>query len=60
VIRTIKEEEVDLQEYVSFTEAQREIGRFIDEVYNRKRLHSALGYWSPSEYEELIAASLSR
>jgi transposase InsO family protein len=60
VIRTIKEEEVDLQEYRSFGEAQREIGRFIEEVYNRKRLHSALGYRPPSEFEEIFAASLSR
>jgi len=59
VIRTIKEEEVDLQEYRSFGEAQREIGRFIEEVYNRKRLHSALGYRPPSEFEEWFAASLS-
>jgi transposase InsO family protein len=59
VIRTIKEEEVDLQEYRSFGEAQREIGRFIEEVYNRKRLHSALGYRPPSEFEEIFAAALS-
>lgn len=59
VIRTIKEEEVDLQEYRSFAEAQREIGRFIEEVYNRKRLHSALGYRPPSEFEECFAASLA-
>lgn len=40
VIRTLKEEEIDLQEYGSFEEAEREIGRFIEKVYNRKRLHS--------------------
>ena len=59
VIGTIKEEEVDLQEYRSFGEAQQEIGRFIEEVYNRKRLHSALGYRPPSEFEEIFAAGLS-
>jgi putative transposase len=59
VIRTVKEEEIDLQEYESFAEAQREIGRFIEEVYNRKRIHSALGYRTPSEFEALFAASLS-
>jgi transposase InsO family protein len=56
VMRTLKEEEIDLQEYRSFPEAQREIGRFIEEVYNRKRLHSALGYRTPSECEACFAA----
>lgn len=59
VIRTIKEEEVDLQEYESLEDAERSLGKFIEEVYNRKRLHSALGYRPPTEFEELIAASLS-
>jgi len=58
VIRTVKEEEVDLQEYRSFQEAQDGIGRFIEAVYNEKRLHSALGYRPPSEFEELIAAGV--
>jgi putative transposase len=58
VIRTVKEEEVDLQEYRSFAEARQGIGRFIEEVYNRRRLHSALGYRPPSEFEELFAAGV--
>ena len=58
VIRTVKEEEVDLQEYGSFGEAERGIGCFIEAVYNRKRLHSALGYRPPSEFEELFAAGV--
>jgi transposase InsO family protein len=56
VIRTLKEEEINLQEYGCFGEAEREIGHFIEDVYNRKRLHSALGYRPPSEYEEIFAA----
>jgi putative transposase len=57
-MRTVKEEEVDLEEYGSFREAEQAIGRFIEEVYNRKRLHSALGYRPPSEFEEIFAAGI--
>jgi putative transposase len=52
--RTLKQEEVYLQDYQSFVEAEASIGRFIDDVYNQKRLHSALGYRPPSEFEELF------
>ena len=55
-MRTVKEEEVDLQEYQTVAEARQAIGRFINEVYNEKRLHSALGYRPPSEFEEIFAA----
>jgi putative transposase len=57
-MRTIKEEEVDLQEYRTLTEAKQAIGRFIEEVYNRKRVHSALGNRPPSEFEEVFAAGV--
>jgi transposase InsO family protein len=57
-MRTVKEEEVDLEEYRSFREARQAISRFIEEVYNRKRLHSALGYRPPSEFEEIFAAGI--
>lgn len=57
-MRTVKEEEVDLQEYRSLTDAQQSIRRFIEEVYNEKRLHSALDYRPPSEFEELFAAGV--
>ncbi len=53
LFRTLKEEEVYLQEYETFEEAEASIGRFIEEVYNRKRLHSSLGYRPPCEFEEL-------
>ena len=57
-MRTVKEEEVELQEYRTFREAKQAIGRFIEEVYNQKRLHSALGHRPPSEFEALLAAGV--
>lgn len=47
LMRTIKEEEVDLSEYAHFHDAYQSIGRFLDDVYTRKRIHSALGYLTP-------------
>jgi transposase InsO family protein len=52
LMRTIKEEEVALTEYIDFNDALRQIGRFLEAVYNRKRIHSALGYLTPAEFEE--------
>ena len=52
LMRTIKEEEVDLTEYEDFGDALGQIARFLDEVYNRKRIHSPLGYLTPSEFEQ--------
>jgi transposase InsO family protein len=51
VIRTIKEEEVDLSEYFSFSDAARQIGHFIEVLYMTKRIHSSLGYLTPVEFE---------
>lgn len=52
LMRTIKEEEVDLSEYDDYADANRQLGRFLDAVYNHKRIHSALGYLTPAEFEE--------
>jgi putative transposase len=52
LMRTIKEEEVDLSEYEDFSEAKSGLGKFLDDVYNRKRIHSSLGYLTPSEFEQ--------
>ena len=49
--KTLKYEEVYLQLHGAFAEAEANIGRFIDEVYNAKRLHSSLRYQSPVEFE---------
>ena len=51
LMRTIKEEEVDLSEYSDFADAYRQMGRFLEDVYNTKRIHSALGYLTPVEFE---------
>ena len=52
LMRATKEEEVDLSEYEGFADARRQLGRFLDAVYNRKRIHSSLGYLTPSEFEQ--------
>jgi len=49
--KTLKQEEVYLKQYQTFEEASANIGQFIDDVYNTKRLHSSLGYVPPSEFE---------
>jgi transposase InsO family protein len=50
-MKTFKAEEVDGSAYRDLHDAKARIGRFIEDVYNRQRLHSALGYLSPEEYE---------
>ena len=52
LMRTVKEEEVDLSEYEDFADAMSGLGRFLDDVYNRKRIHSSLGYLTPAEFEQ--------
>ncbi len=54
--KTLKREEVYLNQYQTFADAEEQIGRFIDDVYNQKRLHSSLGYLPPVEYESLYNA----
>ncbi|EWY39090.1 hypothetical protein N825_08790 [Skermanella stibiiresistens SB22] len=51
-MRTLKEEEADATDYRDIADARARIGLFIEEVYNRQRLHSALDYRLPAEYEE--------
>lgn len=55
-MRTLKQEEVYLQEYQDFEESRQSIGKFIEAVYNETRLHSALGYRPPAEFEQLWVA----
>ena len=50
-IKTLKYEEVYRTEYLDFADARRGLGKFIESVYNENRLHSALGYLPPAEFE---------
>jgi putative transposase len=51
LVRTIKEECVSLTEFVDSADAAAQLGRFLDAVYQHKRIHSALGYLTPVEFE---------
>jgi len=50
-MKTLKQEEIDGGAYRNAEDARSQIGRFIEQVYNRQRLHSALDYRPPEEYE---------
>jgi transposase InsO family protein len=50
-IKTLKAEEVSLKQYRDIEQARRSIGHFLEEVYNQRRLHSALGYLPPAAFE---------
>lgn len=58
-IKTIKAEEVYLFEYETRQEAYERIPKFIEDVYNEKRLHSSLGYLPPNEFEEQMEKSMT-
>ena len=51
LIRTLKEEEVDLSAYEDYHDALQQLGRFRDDVYLHKRIHASLGYLTPAEFE---------
>ena len=57
-IKTLKCEEVYLNEYGTFNDALANIDRFIEEVYNLKRLHSSIGYKSPISFEKALTLNI--
>jgi transposase InsO family protein len=59
-MKTLKQEEVYGSEYRDLAEARASIGLFLEKVYNRKRLHSALGYLPPAEFERSVLAQSNK
>ena len=55
-MNTLKNEEVHMNEYDSLEDAQQNINLFLEEVYNKKRLHSSLDYVSPDEFEFALSS----
>ena len=51
-MKTLKYEQVYLSEYENLADARAQIGHFLEAVYNQKRLHSSLGYLTPTEFEQ--------
>jgi putative transposase len=51
-IKTLKREEIDARRYASFAQLRQHIDEFLEQIYNKVRLHSALGYRSPEEFEQ--------
>ena len=56
-MKTLKQEEIYCNQYADFTELSAHLEEFIDTYYNRQRLHSALGYRTPEEFEQDAATA---
>src|SRR5208283_1446851 len=59
-VKTLKAEEVNGKPYATLDHARRDIGAFIETVYNAQRLHSALGYKPPVEFEAELSQTRNR
>ena len=58
-MKTLKVEEINGKDYQCINEARRNIGNFIEQIYNGQRLHSAIGYQSPVEFEAEVLKAQS-
>lgn len=56
-MKTLKQEQINAATYTTLEHARSEIGIFIEEIYNRKRLHSSIGYRPPDEFEQTLTRS---
>jgi transposase InsO family protein len=59
-LKTLKYEEIYRSEYRDLEDARASIRQFLEKVYNQKRLHSALGYLPPVEFEAQLAAQKNK
>jgi len=59
-MKTLKYEEVYRTEYRNLADARASVGEFLEKVYNQKRLHSALSYRSPVEFEKALSMAASQ
>lgn len=54
LMKTLKYEEIHMREYDTYLEVVEQLPQFIEEVYNKKRLHSSIGYLPPEEFENMV------
>jgi putative transposase len=58
-MKTLKYDEIYMREYGTYLDVVEKLPNFIEEVYNKKRLHSAIGYLPPEEFENMIATEIN-